>query len=202
MTHIFLYDSLNGKLFRCMFAGVDNFGHAQWVNITPGEEPKTLDEYVKDENIEGTRFFVLSLEGETAESIDVAKALGRMVEGSIYIQPAELNYAVTHMQELGVKWNKKPLELIVRVFENSVNSNRAGKYSFWIENKRNCCDVIADVDGFGSLDDLFRTVSSYLMVLKTSAAIPIQCNDLKISTKLMDSVEKNCLSMFNCITNH
>lgn len=185
-----------------MFAGVDNFGHAQWVNITPGEEPKTLEEYVKDENIEGTRFFVLSLEGETAESIDVAKALGRMVEGSIYIQPAELNYAVTHMQELGVKWNKKPLELIVRVFENSVNSNRAGKYSFWIENKRNCCDVIADVDGFGSLDDLFRTVSSYLMVLKTSAAIPIQCNDLKISTKLMDSVEKNCLSMFNCITNH
>lgn len=202
MQNIILYNSLNGKVFRCMFAGVDNFGHAQWVNITPGEEPKTLEEYVKDENIEGTRFFVLSLEGETAESIDVAKALGRMVEGSINIQPAELNYAVTHMQELGVKWNKKPLELIVRVFENSVNSNRAGKYSFWIENKRNCCDVIADVDGFGSLDDLFRTVSSYLMVLKTSAAIPIQCNDLKISTKLMDSVEKNCLSMFNCITNH
>lgn len=202
MHNILLYNSLNGKLFRCMFAGVDNFGHAQWVNITPGEEPKTLEEYVKDENIDDTRFFVLSLEGETAESIDVAKALGRMVEGSIDIQPAELNYAVTHMQELGVKWNKKPLELIVRVFENSVNSNRAGKYSFWIENKRNCCDVIADVDGFGSVDDLFRTVSSYLMVLKTSAAIPIQCNDLKISTKLMDSVEKNCLSMFNCITNH
>lgn len=202
MKNIYLYNSLNGKLFRCMFAGVDNFGHAQWVNITPGEEPKTLEEYVKDENIEDTRFFVLSLEGETAESIDVAKALGRMVEGSINIQPAELNYAVTHMQELGVKWNKKPLELIVRVFENSVNSNRAGKYSFWIENKRNCCEVIADVDGFGSLDDLFRTVSSYLMVLKTSAAIPIQCNDLKISTKLMDSVEKNCLSMFNHIFNH
>lgn len=202
MQNIILYNSLNGKQFRCMFAGVDNFGHAQWVNITPGEEPKTLEEYVKDENIDDTRFYVLSLEGETAESIDVAKALGRMVEGSIDIQPAELNYAVTHMQELGVKWNKKPLELIVRVFENSVNSNRAGKYSFWIENKRNCCDVIADVDGFGSLDDLFRTVSSYLMVLKTSAAIPIQCNDLKISTKLMDSVEKNSLSMFNCITNH
>ncbi len=202
MNNIILYNSLNGKVFRCMFAGVDNFGHAQWVNITPGEEPKTLEEYVKDENIEDTRFFVLSLEGETAESIDVAKALGRMVEGSINIQPAELNYAVTHMQELGVKWNKKPLELIVRVFENSVNSNRAGKYSFWIENKRNCCDVIADIDGFGSLDDLFRTVSSYLMVLKTSAAIPIQCNDLKISTKLMDSVEKNSISMFNHIFNH
>ena len=202
MTHIFLYDSLNGKVFRCMFAGVDNFGHAQWVNITPGEEPKTLEEYVKDENIDDTRFYVLSLEGETAASIDVAKALGRMVEGSIYIQPAELNYAVMHMQELGVKWDKKPLELIVRVFENSVNSNRAGKYSFWIENKRNCCEVIADVDGFGSLEDLFAAVNSYLVVLKTSAGIPIQCNDLKISTKLMNSVDKNSISMFNRIFNY
>ena len=73
MTRAFLFDSLCGMVYRCMFAGLDDYGHALWVNITPGEEPKTLDEYVEDEDLEGMRFFVLSMEGETAQPQQVAK---------------------------------------------------------------------------------------------------------------------------------
>ena len=78
MTKAFLFDSLCGMVYRCMFAGLDDYGHAQWVNITPGEEPKTLDEYVEDEDLEGMRFFVLSMEGETAQPQQVAKVLGKV----------------------------------------------------------------------------------------------------------------------------
>ena len=52
MTNAFLYDSICGLVYRCMFAGVDGCGRAQWVNITPGEEPKTLEDYVADATFE------------------------------------------------------------------------------------------------------------------------------------------------------
>ena len=76
MTKAFLYDSLCGNVFRCMFAGLDECGHAQWVKITPGEEPKTLSDYLVDEDLEGTRFFVLAMEGETAQPPQIARVLG------------------------------------------------------------------------------------------------------------------------------
>ena len=41
MTKAFFYDTLCGMVYRCMFAGLDEYGHAQWVSITPGEESKT-----------------------------------------------------------------------------------------------------------------------------------------------------------------
>ena len=59
MKKAFFYDTLCGLVYRCMFAGIDEYGHAQWVNITPGEESKTLDDVVIDEDLEGTRFIQL-----------------------------------------------------------------------------------------------------------------------------------------------
>ena len=101
-------------VYRCMFAGLDDYGHAQWVNITPGEEPQTLDEYVEDEDLEGMRFFVLSMEGETAQSQQVAKVLGKVAECPINGLGADLVFAVKHMQEIGVKWDSKRLSGCLR----------------------------------------------------------------------------------------
>ena len=190
MTKAFLFDSLCGMVYRCMFAGLDDYGHAQWVNITPGEEPKTLDEYVEDEDLEGMRFFVLSMEGEATQSQQAINGLG-----------ADLVFAVKHMQEIGVKWDSKPLELVVRVFENGKNSKRSGKYSFWIEDKNYCCSVLADVDGFDSLEKLFWTVRTYFLVLETSAGISFLSKDLRICDKLKKEAKKSDLSMFGHVEN-
>ena len=61
MTKAFFYDTLCGMVYRCMYAGLDEYGHAKWVSITPGEESKTLDDVVVDEDLGDTRFIMISL---------------------------------------------------------------------------------------------------------------------------------------------
>ena len=199
MTNAFLYDSLCGIVYRCMFAGVDGCGRAQWVNITPGEEPKTLEDYVIDEDLEGTRFFVLAMEGETAQSSQIAKILGKVSECPINGLGIDLTFAVKHMQDMGVKWNKNPLNLTVRAMENGKGSKRVGKYSFWIEDNDSCSDIVADVDGFDSMDELFRTVRTYFLVMETLAGISCLTKDLRINEKLRKEAKRNDLGMFDHI---
>lgn len=199
MTKAFLYDSLCGLVYRCMFAGVDGCGRAQWVNITPGEEPKTLEDYVIDEDLQGTRFFVLAMEGETAQSSQIAKILGKVSECPINGLGIDLTFAVKHMQDMGVKWNKNPLNLTVRAMENGKNSKRVGKYSFWIEDNNSCSDIVADVDGFDSIGELFRTVRTYFLVMETLAGISCLNKDLRINEKLRKEAKKNDLGMFDHI---
>ena len=62
MTKAFFYDTLCGMVYRCMFAGLDEYGHAQWVSITPGEESKTLDDVVVDEDLGDTRFILTDID--------------------------------------------------------------------------------------------------------------------------------------------
>ena len=199
MTKAFLYDSLCGLVYRCMFAGVDGCGRAQWVNITPGEEPKTLQDYVIDEDLQGTRFFVLAMEGETAQSSQIAKILGKVSECPINGLGIDLTFAVKHMQDMGVKWNKNPLNLTVRVMENGKDSKRVGKYSFWIEDNDSCSDIVADVDGFDSIVDLFRTVRTFFLVLESAAGISCLTKDLRINGKLRKETKKSDLGMFDHI---
>lgn len=199
MTNAFLYDSLCGLVYRCMFAGVDGCGRAQWVNITPGEEPKTLEDYVIDEDLQGTRFFVLAMEGETAQSSQIAKILGKVSECPINGLGMDLTFAVKHMQDMGVKWNQKPLNLTVRVMENGKDSKRVGKYSFWIEDNDSCSDILADVDGFDSVEELFRTVRTYFLVLESAAGISCLTKDLRINGKLRKEAKKSDLGMFRHI---
>ena len=199
MTNAFLYDSLCGLVYRCMFAGVDGCGRAQWVNITPGEEPKTLEDYVIDEDLQGTRFFVLAMEGETAQSSQIAKILGKVSECPINGLGMDLTFAIRHMQDMGVKWNKNPLNLTVRAMENGKDSKRVGKYSFWIEDNDSCSDIVADVDGLDSIEELFRTVRTYFLVLESAAGISCLTKDLRINGKLRKEAKKSDLGMFRHI---
>ncbi len=199
MIKAFLYDSLCGLVYRCMFAGIDGCGRAQWVNITPGEEPKTLIDYVMDENLQGTRFFVLTMEGETALSSQVAKILGKVAECPINGLGVDLAYALKHMRDMGIKWNQTPLNLTVLVMENGKDSKRVGKYSFLIEDNDSCSDILAAVDGFNSLEELFHTLRTYFLVMEASAGISCLDKDLRINGKLRKEARRNDLGMFSHI---
>lgn len=200
MTKAFLYDSLCGIVYRCMFAGLDEYGHAQWVNITPGEEPRTLEDYLQDEDLGGTRFYLLSMEGETAQSLQVAKVLGKVMECPVDGLGADLVYTVRHMQEIGVKWDQKPLKIVVRVFENGENSRRKGKYSVWLEDGQSVCGNLADIDAFDSLGELFTWINTYFFVLEQTAKIPVIKKSLRISDELMKEAKKRDLADFDHIS--
>ena len=199
MMKAYFYDTLCGMVYRCMYAGLDEYGHAQWVSITPGEESKTLDDVVADEDLGNTRFILIALEDETAQPGVIAKVLGKVMECPIEELGADLAFSIRHMKRLGVKWDKDPLELEFRVFENKDFSRRKGKYSFWVEDKKDICSVLTDIDEFDDLHELFGWIRTYLLSLEVTAKIPVITKDLRISDDLKREVRKNDLGMFTRI---
>jgi len=191
-----MYDSLCGMVYRCEFAGLDEYGHAQWLNITPGEEPKTLDDVIEDEDLGDTRFFLIAMADDEALPDIIAKVLGKVMECPVTELGADLAFAIKRMKQLGVKWDKEPLELEFRVFENR-HGQRRGKYSFWVEDKQDTMCFIADIDEFDDLHELFEWIRTYLYALEVNAKIPIITKDLRISDKLRQEARKNDLGMFN-----
>ena len=199
MTKAFFYDTVCGMVYRCMFAGLDEYGHAQWVSITPGEESKTLDDVVVDEDLGDTRFILIELEGETTPPEIIAKVLGKVMECPIDELGADLAFAIRRMKQIGVRWDKEPLELEFRVFENKGLSRRKGRYSFWVEDKKDICSILTDIDEFDDLHELFLWIRTYLIALELTAEIPIITKDLRISDELRQKVKKNDLAMFSSI---
>lgn len=201
MTKAFFYDTLCGMVYRCMFAGLDIDGKAHWVVITPGEESKTLEDVVIDEELgEDTRFLLIAMEGEPVQPIMIARLLGKIAECPIGELGREIAFALRRMRQFGMKWNGEPLELDFRVVENGEGSRRRGKYSFWVMDRKDEWGLIANIDGFDDLDDVLDTIRHYLMFLEVSAEIPVIAKDLSISDGLKKLAGKNRLGMFTHIT--
>lgn len=201
MTKAFFYDTLCGMVYRCMFAGLDIDGKAHWVVITPGEESKTLEDVVIDEELgEDTRFLLIAMEGEPVQPIMIARLLGKIAECPVGELGCEIAFALRRMKQFGMKWSGEPLELDFRVMENSDGSRRRGKYSFWVMDRKDEWGIIADIDGFDDLDDVFDRIRHYLMSLELSAEIPVIDKDLSISNGLKKLAGKNYLRMFTHIS--
>ena len=196
MKKAFFYDTLCGMVYRCMFAGLDDYGHAKWVSITPGEESKTLDDVVIDEDLEGTRFILISLDDEPAQPEIITKVLCKVMESAVDEVGTELLSSIRRMKRIGVNWTKEPLELDFKVFENSGRGNRKGKYSFWVEDKKDTWNFLADIDEFNELNDVFVLIRILLLALEITAEIPILTKDLRISDNLRKHVKKSDLGIF------
>ena len=196
MKRAFFYDTLCGMVYRCMFAGLDDYGHAKWVSITPGEESKTLDDVVIDEDLEGTRFILISLDDEPAQPEIITKVLCKVMESAVDEVGTELLSSIRRMKRIGVNWTKEPLELDFKVFENSGRGNRKGKYSFWVEDKNDTWNFLADIDEFNELNDVFVLIRILLLTLEITAEIPILTKDLRISDHLRKHVKKSDLGIF------
>ena len=196
MKKAFFYDTLCGMVYRCMFAGLDDYGHVKWVSITPGEESKTLDDVVIDEDLEGTRFILISLDDEPAQPEIITKVLCKVMESAVDEVGTELLSSIRRMKRIGVNWTKEPLELDFKVFENSGRGNRKGKYSFWVEDKKDTWNFLADIDEFNELNDVFVLIRILLLTLEITAEIPILTKDLRISDNLRKHVKKSDLGIF------
>ena len=169
------------------------------MSITPGEESKTLDDVVVDEDLGDTRFILIGLEGETTPPEIIAKVLGKVMECPVDELGTDLAFAIRQMKRIGVKWDKEPLELEFRVFENKELSRRKGKYSFWVEDKKDIFSILTDIDEFDDLHELFLWIRTFLLSLEVTAKLPVITKDLRISDELRQKVKKNDLGMFTSI---
>lgn len=199
MKTAFFYDTLCGMVYRCMFAGVDECGHAQWVSITPGEESKTLQDVVIDEELQGYRFILICMDDEPAQPEIIFKVLGKAIGDFVEEVGLEIATSVRHMKRLGIKWEKSPLELSFSVFKNSESSKRKGRYSFWVKDKKDIWSTLVDIDGFNNLNDVFSFIRKFLLFLELTAEIPVLIKDLKITDDLKKHVKKGDLGMFSSV---
>ena len=197
MKKAFFYDTLCGMVYRCMFAGLDDYGHAKWVSITPGEESKTLDDVVIDEDLgSSTRFILICMEEELAQPEVIARVFGKVMECPLDEVGADLLSCIRRMKRFGIRWDKEPLELEFKVFENDGLGKRQGKYTFWVEDKKDVWSILADVDDFNNLNEVFVWIRNFLLVLEVSAEIPVITKDLSISEDLRRQTRKNDLDLF------
>ena len=197
MKKAFFYDTLCGMVYRCMFAGLDDYGHAKWVSITPGEESKTLDDVVIDEDLgSSTRFILICMEEELAQPEVIARVFGKVMECPLDEVGADLLSCIRRMMRFGIRWDKEPLELEFKVFENDGLGKRQGKYTFWVEDKKDVWSILADVDDFNNLNEVFVWIRNFLLVLEVSAEIPVITKDLSISEDLRRQTRKNDLDLF------
>ena len=199
MKKAFFYDTLCGMVYRCMFAGVDECGHAQWVSITPGEESKTLQDVVIDEELQGYRFILICMDDEPAQPEIIFKVLGKAIGDFVEEVGLEIATSVRQMKRLGIKWEKSPLELGFSVFKNSESSKRKGRYSFWVKDKKDIWSTLVDIDGFNNLNDVFSFIRKFLLFLELTAEIPVLTKDLAITDDLKKHVKKGDLGMFSSV---
>lgn len=197
MKKAFFYDTLCGLVYRCMFAGIDEYGHAQWVNITPGEESKTLEDVVIDEDLEGTRFILISVDDEPVRPEIIVKVLCKVMESSIDEVGEELKSAIRRMKRIGVNWLKEPLEQEFGLFENNEFSKRKGKYLFFVDDKKEVLSFLATIDGFNNLNDLLHWIKELLQALEVTAEIPILAKEVRLSEELCDQTNWDDLNMFS-----
>ena len=47
MKKVFLFENEGGQLHKCLFAGLDDNGHPQWMMVDQGKEIMMLEEYLK-----------------------------------------------------------------------------------------------------------------------------------------------------------
>ena len=71
-----------------------------------------------------------------------------------------------------------------------------GKYSFWVEDKNDTWNFLADIDEFNELNDVFVLIRILLLTLEITAEIPILTKDLRISDNLRKHVKKSDLGIF------
>ena len=197
MKKAFFFFFFLGLVYRCIFAGIDEYGHAQWVNITPGEESKTLDDVVIDEDLEGARFILISVDDEPVHPEIIVKVLCKVMESSIDEVGEELKSAIRRMKRIGVNWLKEPLELEFGLFENNEFSKRKGKYLFFVDDKKEVLSFLATIDGFNNLNDLLHWIKELLQALEVTAEIPILAKEVRLSEELCDQTNWDDLNMFS-----
>lgn len=191
-----MYNTIFGEVMRCTLAGIDAKGHAQWVIVSPGLKPITLDDYLADHDLTGETFRVLCLEDEQADSLTVAKLLGERMQNPLYDLHTELNNCLRELDRLGVSVDTEPLSLNFTVRRVEEKSMRSGRYYFRIEAERLDAGYIGEFDSFDNLDEMFRWIETYWGFLEYDLGIRVY-KTLSVNSDLRQELTERHLDIFD-----
>ena len=106
MKKVILFENYDGRLHRCIFAGLDNNNRPQWVKVDQGEEMMSLQDYMEANCLKGEDMRVLCVEGETLESATMAQLLGAVLQGYPCVYIKALADAIKNLRNMGIGWKQ------------------------------------------------------------------------------------------------
>ena len=137
----------------------------RWWVTSPSLILQPLDEYLG--GMEG-KYYFLCEPGEKVGALALAIMLGQALEHPEDRVEETLRHRVENLKRLGVMLNVKdePLQLELKVFQNSEDSRRQGKYSMWCHLAGNFFEMLFDIDGFETKEDAEEWACYYLDYLE------------------------------------
>ena len=193
MEKAIFFESNGGYLHKCIFAGLDNDGFAQWVVVDQDTEPMTLNDYLRYNVLTDSAMLLLCMEGEKVESKTMSLLLGAVIR-DYGADTSALSERIKTLRRWGVSWHHEPLRMSVNVQEYRGESNRVFYHLFiYVEN----FGVVAEADEFVSVDAVMDFVSEYFSVLEFEAAIKVTSKRLSADPGVREAMRKEELEMFD-----
>ena len=197
MERAIFFESYEGRLHRCKYAGLDNNSRPQWVMVDQGDELMTLQDYMEMNAMKDEDMRLLCLEGETLESTTMAVLLGAVLQGYPLDYARDLTRTIMNLRRRGIGWKQEELELGVHVFEYYEEVNHKNAYRFSIS----CYGFgfIMEMDNFYKMKDLMDVVRGYFEALETEAGIGLKKELWSHDKKLLIELDDEDKKMFDII---
>ncbi len=195
MKKVIFYEEEGGWLHKCMFAGLDNKGKAQWIVMEPGNPTQTLDELEMNLCIGDICFNLLCEEGDTIPSADIARVMAACLHTSPGFLENRLEKQVVALNKFGLKWNSQPLKFAAYVFKNQKGNFTL---SLCIDCEVEMEDILWDCH-FDSIEGVMDCLSTFFSYMSCALNIHFSAS-LEIPQKEWGEVSKKHQEIFENIT--
>jgi hypothetical protein len=197
MVKAIFFESKEGRLHRCIYAGLDYNHRPQLVMIDQGDEMMTLQDYMKRQGMEDEDMRLLCLEGETLESTTMAQLLGAVLMGYSADHAKVLSEAIKNLRNKGIGWKQDKLQMEVHVREYYEEVNHQNEYRFYIF--CDCYDFVFEMDNFFTMKKLMAAVRCYFEALEKEAGIGLRKELQLADPKLLKKLGEEDMKMFETI---
>lgn len=172
MKKVFLFENEGGQLHKCLFAGLDDNGHPQWMMVDQGKEIMMLEEYLKVNLMKRNNIRMLCLEGEKLESATMAHYLGAVLQDYPVDRKRALSKAVTSLKDKGFKWQQNTLKVKVFMHEYYEEAVSANRFRFTVY----CAEggPLLELDCFKTTDEMLDALQNYYDAVYQEAGITLK----------------------------
>jgi len=198
MKKVIFFENYDGRLHRCIFAGLDNNNRPQWVKVDQGEEMMSLQDYMEANCLKGEDMRVLCVEGETLESATMAQLLGAVLQGYPCVYIKALADAIKNLRNMGIGWKQDKLQMFISVYKYYDDVNQKDAFRFCIDCNR--FGDIVEMDNFFNMKELMDVVRCYFEALEKWCGIDLSkelwSNNVNLDRDL-DSEDKELFDLID-----
>ena len=197
MKKVIFFENYDGRLHRCIFAGLDNNNRPQWVKVDQGEEMMSLQDYMEANCLKGEDMRVLCMDGETLESATMALLLGAVLQGYPCVYTKALADAIKNLRNMGIGWKQDKLQMFISVYKYYDDVNQKDAFRFCIDCNR--FGDIVEMDNFFNMKELMDVVRCYFDALEKWCGIDLSKELWSYSVNLDRELDSEDKELFDLI---